>query len=137
MRQPLLAASLLVALAAVGAAPQASAQSAGRTGITGRVLGPDGKPVGGAWVSLQSSDGNKPRTTQTNAQGQFSFLLDSGAYDLRAHADTGRSAWRRNVRVVRRKKTDVALRLEPKSPAAVQPGFTPARLPSPTSPAAP
>ncbi len=116
MRPRLLAAGLLwAALAAgAGAAPQAT----GLGTIGGRVLGPDGKAVEDARVTLQWSDGRHPQTTKTNAQGRFWFpSLPSGLYDLRAYSRGHSSEWRHNVWVDPGRQTNVTLRLRPKKPA--------------------
>jgi protocatechuate 3,4-dioxygenase beta subunit len=116
MRLCLLAAGLLWATlaASAGAAPQAP----GLGTVGGQVLGPNGKAVDGARVTLQSSEGRNPQTTETNAQGHFWFpSLPSGLYDLRAYSNGRLSEWRHNVWVNRGKQTNVTLRLRPKKPA--------------------
>ncbi len=117
MRPNLLAAGLLWAALAVsaGAAPQTT----GLGTIGGQVVGPDGKAINGARVTLQSSDGGHPETTETNAQGRFWFpSLPSGLYDLRAYFKGRWSEWRRNVWVNPGRQTSVTLRLRSKKPTA-------------------
>lgn len=116
MRPCLLTAGLLwvTLTASLAAAPQAT----GLGTIGGQVLGPDGKAVDGARVTLQWSDGRHPHSTETNAQGHFWFpSLPSGLYDLRAYSNGRLSEWRHNVWVSPGKQTDVTLRLRPKKPA--------------------
>ena len=115
MRPCLLAAGLLwiTLTAGAGAAPQTK----GLGTVGGQVLGPDGKDVDDARVTLQESDGRNPQATETNAQGHFWFpLLPSGLYDLRAYSKGRLSEWRHNVWVNRGKQTNVTLRLRPKKP---------------------
>jgi hypothetical protein len=79
------------------------------------VVGPDGKAVAGARVTLQSSDGTRPKTTQTNNQGQFWFpMLVRGPYDVRAYSKGRVSEWRKNVSVEPGRQTTIILRLSAK-----------------------
>ncbi len=116
MRPSLLAAGLLwVALnTGAGAAPQTT----GLGTVGGQVLGPDGKAIEGARVTLQSSDGRHPETTETNAQGRFWFpMLPAGLYDLRAYSKGRLSEWRKNVWVNAGRQTTITLRLRSKKRA--------------------
>ncbi len=116
MRPGLIAAGLLWALLTASAA--ATPQYTGLGTIGGQVLGPDGKAVNGARVTLQSSDGRHPVTTETNAQGRFWFpSLPAGLYDVRAYFKGRLSEWRRNVWVDTGRQTNVTLRLRSKKPA--------------------
>lgn len=107
----LLAASLYAPLAVCSLAAPGPA----RLGtVGGQVLDHKGKPVAGAHVTLQASDGGDLQTTETNTQGHFWFpLLPEGQYSVRA-SDHGRvSEWRQNVWVSPGHETDVALHLRP------------------------
>jgi carboxypeptidase family protein len=81
----------------------------------GKVLGPDGKAVEGARVTLQPSDGTPPETTVTNTQGQFWFpMLATGLYDLRAYSKGRLSDWRKNVWVEPGHQSTITLSLSSK-----------------------
>ncbi len=110
---------LWVALAAgAGAAPQAT----GMGTVGGKVLASNGKPVEGARVTLQGSDGKHPETTQTNSHGQFWFpMLPSGLYDVRAYSNGRISEWRHNVWVEVGKQSSVTLHLGPKKSTSKKP----------------
>ncbi len=93
------------------------------TGVLhGRVLWPDGKPVEGARVMVQSSDGRWPRALSTDAEGRFRLTRTIGPYDLRARANGRWSKWTRNVRVKAGEETGVTLRIPAAPPP---PGATP------------
>jgi len=80
--------------------------------LVGTVLDAGGKPAAQATVTLQTSDGQHPRTTTANAQGHFSFSpLARGSYDLRAYQNGAWSEWKHNLTVLAGKRTDVTLRL--------------------------
>ena len=76
------------AMPAVGAMPAARANAdrppAGRTApgtrtVTGRFVGPDGKPVAGADVSVQGLDAEGPgRAGSTDADGRFTVTVPAG-----------------------------------------------------------
>jgi hypothetical protein len=117
-------AGLLLAAFAVGAAamPQNKGQSTGLGTLGGQVLAPNGKPVEGARLMLQSSDGTFPETTKTNAQGRYWFArLPKGLYDIRAYSNGRESEWRKNVWVNQGRQTIVVLRLLPKKRAVSAP----------------
>jgi len=86
--------------------------------VAGQILGPDGTVVEGARVTLQESDGRRPRTTETNAQGNFSFSkLLAGLYDVRAYSQSRSSDWQKNVLVEAGRQTTITLRLRTQKPA--------------------
>lgn len=85
--------------------------------LHGRVLGADGKPVEGARVMVQSSDGRTPRALLTGADGRFRLTRTIGPYDLRASSNGQWSEWTRNVRVKAGEESAVTLRI----PAAPRP----------------
>jgi len=84
-----------------------------RTGtLAGTVLDARGEPAGQATITLQTSDGQHPRSATADAQGRFSFSqLAPGSYDLRAYHDGAWSEWKHNLSVRTGKKADVLLRL--------------------------
>src|SRR5579872_5296433 len=49
--------------------------------LSGVVVGPDGKPIAGATISVAQ------RSTKTNAEGRFGFELPRGQYTVRAERD--------------------------------------------------
>jgi hypothetical protein len=113
MRCKLAVAGLLWALLAVAAV--AVPQPKGLGTIGGQVLGPQGKPVAGARVTLQAAEGRRPETTETNDQGHFWFAsLPEGLYDLRAYYEGRVSEWRQNVWVSPGQQTNVTLHLRSK-----------------------
>ena len=80
-----------------------------------RILGPDGRAVEGARVTLQASDGRHPQTTEINTQGRFWFsMLPAGLYDVRAYSQSRSSEWRKKVLVEVGRQTTITLRLSPK-----------------------
>jgi hypothetical protein len=95
----------------------ASSVTAGQRGkgpytLTGLVLGPDDKPVANASISYQSSGGNAPHATRTDAKGHFRITgLRADDYDIRASAKGVFSEWEKNVAVGRGQVKDVTLRL--------------------------
>jgi hypothetical protein len=116
MRTRVLAVGLLLATLAAGAG--AAPQTAGLGTVGGSVLGPNGQAIEGARVTLQSSDGTRPETTVTNAEGRFWFpMLPKGLYDVRAYSKGRASEWRKNVWVEPGRQNTVALRLQSKKPA--------------------
>ncbi|MEZ5294503.1 MAG: tetratricopeptide repeat protein [Vicinamibacterales bacterium] len=109
---------LLTALVVLAVAAPAMAQ----TGLVkGKVVGPDGKPVPDAAVTVESTDGvNRKLTTKTDKRGEFVQLgLQSGGYRVTATADklgTGVG----DVRVRVGQSTDVTITL-----SATPPGMDP------------
>ena len=104
--------ALVLAAATLLAAPRPAGS------LTGEVLGPDGKAVAGARVIVQVSDGSRPRTAKTDAQGRFHFRLRPGNYDVRAQARGQWSDWEHNVLVRSGQQTRLTLRLLLKQPPA-------------------
>jgi hypothetical protein len=93
-----------------------------KTGLTGTVIGVDGRPVAHAAVSCQSSGGVSPHAVHTDAKGKFVIAgLKQDSYDLRASAPGANSVWHRNIPLKRGQTKEVTLRLEPatESPAAM------------------
>ena len=110
MRLKWLLTAWLCAVLAIGSVAAPSPAGLGTVG--GQVLDLQGKPVAGAHVTLQASDGDQLQTTETNTQGHFWFpFLPEGQYSVRA-SDQGRvSEWRQGVWVSPGHQTDVTLHL--------------------------
>jgi hypothetical protein len=107
----------------------------GPTGsVSGSVLGPDGRPVAGARVMAQTSDGRAPRTARTDGNGHFRFRgLRVAPYDLRARANGTWSDWTRDVPVRANSESTVKLRIPPAKaapPKTPSPGKSPQKTPS-------
>ena len=118
---------LLVSVVVLASASLIAAQGVGV--LTGTVLSTGDKPVAGARVLIQTSDGRRPFTVRTNSEGKFRVSrISRGLYDLRAQAAGNSSDWERNVLVRTGRTTSVTLRLVPKPPRAASVG-APARAP--------
>jgi len=59
------------------------------TVLTGRVLGTDGQPVGGAFVRLLDSAGEFTAEVVASATGDFRFFAAPGQWTLRALSSGG------------------------------------------------
>lgn len=59
------------------------------TVITGRVLGTDGEPVGGAFVRLLDGNGDFTAEVVASGTGDFRFFAAPGAWTLRALSSSG------------------------------------------------
>jgi hypothetical protein len=95
--------------------------------LAGTVMDAQGKPVAGATVTMQTSDGMNAHATHTDADGRFQFTrYRPGQYDLRAYAQGAFSDWTKRVLIRTGKTTEVTLRV----PA---PGLTPGATPEPNS----
>src|SRR5580658_3489287 len=90
-----------------------AAYSAERVGtMAGRVLDSMGRPVGGASVTIQTSDGQHPHATRTDSSGQFQFVrFEIGQYDLRAYGGGKYSAWVKRVMIRSGRVTRITLRI--------------------------
>jgi hypothetical protein len=103
---------LCFALVAVAAA---APRPAGLGTIAGQVVTADGKPVIGAHVTAQTSEGHHLQTADTNDKGRFWFAqLPEGQYDVRASYEGRVSEWRQGVWVAPGEQTNVVLHLRPK-----------------------
>ncbi|MFY9530404.1 MAG: carboxypeptidase-like regulatory domain-containing protein [Candidatus Acidiferrales bacterium] len=99
-------------------APQRSSSTSLGT-LAGTVVGPSGRPVPDARVTMQDAAGVHPHAVETNAQGRFFFpLLKPGLYDARAYFNGVWSEWAHNVPVRRGKQAEVKLQLPRKSAPA-------------------
>ena len=114
-RFSLIAGLALVAMAASGAnAPRPG----GMGTVACQVLGPDGKAIAGARVTLQAAEGHHVETAETNQQGRFWFAsLPEGQYGVRASYQGRVTEWRQNVWVAPGEQTNVVLHLQAKKPA--------------------
>lgn len=88
--------------------------------LAGTVLDVHGRPVAGASVTIQTSDGLHPNATHTDKTGHFAFArYMTGQYDLRASADGATSEWMKRIMIRSNKTVEVTLRLGPqKKPSA-------------------
>jgi 5-hydroxyisourate hydrolase-like protein (transthyretin family) len=109
----------LLLVAALGIAATASAK--GPIGeLKGTVLDSQGKPVADATVTMQTSDGNHPHATHTDANGRFEFArFETGQYDLRAYANGMFSEWTKRVSIRSKKTAEVTLRMPPPADVSV------------------
>jgi hypothetical protein len=116
MRYKILFAVLVCA--AVVATIDAAPRPGGLGTIGGRVLGANGKPVAGAHVTVQTSEGGHLQATDTNDRGRFWFAsLPEGQYSVRASYDGRVSEWRQGVWVAPGEQTNVELHLRPRPKA--------------------
>jgi uncharacterized GH25 family protein len=100
-------------VAALGFAAAAHARVATGT-LAGTVLDAHGKPVAHATVTIQTSYGDHPNATHTDANGHFAFArYRTGQYDVRAYADGVFSDWTQRVLIRSHRTTEVTLRLPP------------------------
>ncbi|HTR48328.1 MAG TPA: carboxypeptidase-like regulatory domain-containing protein [Verrucomicrobiae bacterium] len=110
MRKKLLFGVLLCA--AVAASVLAAPRPGGMGTIGGQVLNSAGKPVAGAHVLVQTTDGHHIESATTNAQGRFWVAdLAEGQYSVRAFFEGHVSEWREGVWVAPGEQTNVLLHL--------------------------
>ncbi|HXQ26252.1 MAG TPA: carboxypeptidase-like regulatory domain-containing protein [Candidatus Acidoferrales bacterium] len=115
--RPFLLISWLALLATV-VSGAAAPRPAGVGTVAGQVLGPEGKAVAGARVTLQAAEGHHVETAETNRQGRFWFAsLPEGQYGVRAYYEGRVSEWRQNVWVAPGEQTNVVLHLQAKKAA--------------------
>jgi hypothetical protein len=108
---------LLVAALSLGTALPASPPIGT---MAGTVLDARGKPVAGATVTMQTSDGSRPFATHTDADGRFEFArYRTGQYDLRAYARGMFSEWTKRISIRSGKTTEVILCLPPAADESV------------------
>lgn len=82
--------------------------------IAGTVLDSHGKPVADATVTMQTSYGQSPSATHTDARGHFEFArYEVGQYDLQAYWHGMFSDWTKRVVIRSDKTTEITLRLPP------------------------
>jgi protocatechuate 3,4-dioxygenase beta subunit len=80
--------------------------------MAGTVVDGQGKPIAGASVTIQTSDGQHPHATRTDSSGQFQFVrFEAGQYDLRAYGMGKYSDWAKRVLIRSGKITHITLRI--------------------------
>ncbi len=80
--------------------------------LEGTVVDAQGNIIGGATVTIQTSDGQHPHVTRTDGSGHFSFSrFAAGQYDLRAYSKGAYSDWVKRVAIRSRKPTQITLRI--------------------------
>jgi protocatechuate 3,4-dioxygenase beta subunit len=80
--------------------------------LAGTLLDSHGNPVAGATVFIQTSDGQHPHATHTDAEGHFLFERYSvGQYDVRASIYSVFTDWNRRVLIHANRTTHITLRL--------------------------
>ena len=104
-----------LALTLVLAVAWATAGTAGATqlgALAGTVTDAQGKPVAGATVTMETSDGRRPYATHTGPDGTFQFSrYRPGQYDLRAYAGGVFSDWSKRVMIRNGKTTEITLHI--------------------------
>jgi hypothetical protein len=82
--------------------------------LAGIVTDAQGNTLPGAMVEIQTSDGQHPHATHTDANGHFEFThFEAGQYDLRAYFQGSYSNWVKRVPIHRRKANSITLRIVP------------------------
>ena len=117
MRKRLISVGLLMATLCLGAGmpPNAAIGT-----MAGTVVDAHGRPVAGATVTMQTSDGSRPYATHTDAEGHFAFArYRTGQYDLRAYWKGLFSDWTKRISIRSGKTTEVTLRLPPAADQSV------------------
>jgi len=85
--------------------------------LSGTLVDSHGNPVEGATIFIQTSDGQHPHATHTDANGHFEFTrYTAGQYDLRGSLYGVFTDWSRRVIIRAGKTTQITLHL----PAAVK-----------------
>ncbi len=88
--------------------------------LAGIVLDAHGQPVPHATVTMQSSFGDRPNATHTDADGRFRFARYlTGQYDLQAYANGSFSPWLKRITVRTNRTTNVTLHMPPKADVVV------------------
>src|SRR5579862_3587329 len=101
----------LIVAAALVIAPSLDAKVSVGT-IEGEVIDAQSQPVAGASVTIQTSDGQHPHATHTDAAGHFQFArFETGQYDLRAYFKGAYSDWAKRVPLHSHKSTEITLRI--------------------------
>jgi len=88
--------------------------------LAGVVLDSSGRPVPHATVTMQSSFGDRPNATHTDADGHFQFARYlTGQYDLQAYANGSFSPWLKRITIRSNRTTSVTLHMPPKADVVV------------------
>jgi protocatechuate 3,4-dioxygenase beta subunit len=108
---------LLFTLAAVLSLAAASSAHYRLGNVEGTVVDSHGNPVADAVVIIQTSYGENPHATHTDAKGNFLFeRYPPGLYDLRANVYSIFTPWSRHVAIHANRTTHITMHL----PAAVK-----------------
>lgn len=98
----------ILALALMTAGAASATVSLGT--LAGTVTDAQGKPLAGATVTMQTSDGRRPHATHTGPDGRFQFLrFRPGQYDLRAYSSGAFSDWSKRIIIRTGKTTEITL----------------------------
>jgi carboxypeptidase family protein len=90
--------------------------------ISGRVVGPDGEGVSGAFIQAETADGGRP-STRVEADGTFVLSdLPDGEYRLKAEDRQGKASAPRDVRIAGASVTGLELTLDRESGRATLTG---------------
>jgi hypothetical protein len=104
--------SVALALFSIAMSPSGSWAKTTVGTLEGTVMDAHGKAIAGATVTIQTSDGQHPHATHTDAAGQFSFSRFAvGQYDLRAYSHGSYSNWAKRVLIRSHKSTQINLRI--------------------------
>jgi hypothetical protein len=110
----------LVLLVAVLGATQVGNAKVAVGMMAGTVVDSRGKPVAGATVTMQTSDGSHAYARHSDASGRFQFArFETGQYDLRAYAHSSFSDWTKRISIHSGKTTEVTLRMPPPADESV------------------
>jgi hypothetical protein len=110
----LIFASVIFGAGILCAALSAQTPKGASASIEGVVTGFDSRPVAGAHVFLQPSDGRSPHAVTTDSHGHYIFKgLYQGFYDLRAQHEGRASAWQKNVNLKTGAQITLNFKLKP------------------------
>lgn len=88
--------------------------------LAGVVLDAHGKPVPHATVTIQTSFGDQPNATHSDAEGRFEFArFRTGQYDLRAYSKGSFSPWLKRITIRTNRRTEVTLHMPPEADVVV------------------
>jgi ABC-type sulfate transport system substrate-binding protein len=80
--------------------------------LEGMVVDAHGNSIAGATVTMQTSDGQHPHATRSDADGRFAFAhFATGQYDLRAYSRGVYSEWAKRIPIHSQKPTQITLRI--------------------------
>ncbi len=100
-----------------GASPVATAAKIPVGALKGIVIDGRGRAIGGASVTIQTSEGQHPHVARTDASGHFAFVrFETGQYDVRASSRGSYSGWAKRVLIRSRKPTQITLQISLPSP---------------------
>lgn len=106
--------ALLILWVAIAGSGGVAAAGVKTGAIVGTVVDAHGRPVKDATVTMQTSYGQSPSATHTDANGRFTFArYATGQYDLQAYWRGMFSDWKKRVVIRSGKATEITLRLPP------------------------